>query len=178
MNADSLSRIDGFLSSAITELFASHDIAMNPAEYRDKAVEAPFAAAIGFTSERMRGVLVLTASRALAERSLPASLRKPDAPEAILADWVGELSNQVLGRLKNRFYAAGVDIALSTPMVFAGKDLHHFSQPSPVNRRLLFEGDGLLLVEFQAEHDAGFEIGPDMPGRNEPVAPEGEALFF
>lgn len=95
----------------------------------------------------------------------------------MIADWTGELSNQLLGHLKKRFSAVGIDIALSTPTVFAGEGLRHFSRPSPLLRRLLFVGGGALLVEFQAEFGSDFEIG-EAGADQEASLPEGEALFF
>ncbi len=177
MKPESLARIDGFLSASAVELFASHGVAVKESAYRAEGIEEPFASTIGFTSAHILGVLVLTVSRELAERSLPENLRAPGLPEAIIADWAGELSNQMLGRLKNRFYAAGVEIALSTPTVFAGKELRHFAHPSPLFRSLFFEGPGSLLVEFQADYGGDFELGEEDEGGNE-GPPEGEVLFF
>jgi hypothetical protein len=177
MNAESLTRIDGFLSSAVIELFASHGIGLSEVEYRGQGIEEPFASTIGFTSARLVGVLVLTASRGLAELSLPAVLKSGPVTDGIVADWTGELSNQVLGRLKNRFYAVGLEIALSTPTVFAGKELRHFSQPSSIYRSIMFAGDGSLLAEFQADYQEDFEIGEGKIAEEE-APPEGEALFF
>jgi CheY-specific phosphatase CheX len=177
MNAESLSRIDGFLSSSIKDLFASHGLKLTEVEYRGQGIDVPFASTIGFTSPRLVGVLVITASRDLAERSLPEGLRKAKHTDEMIADWTGELSNQALGRLKNRLYAVGIEIALSTPTVFAGKELRHFFQPSATYRSLMFEGDGTLFAEFQANCEDGFEIGEEME-IDEAAPPEGEALFF
>jgi hypothetical protein len=177
MNAESLSRIDGYLSAAVVELFSSHGLGLKETQYRGQGIEEPFASTIGFTSSRLVGVLVLTASRSLAESSLPANLRKGRPTDEIIADWTGELSNQALGRLKNRFYSVGIEIALSTPTVFAGQGLRHFFQPSAIYRSLMFEGEGSLLAELQANCEDGFEIGEEKPGA-EAAPPEGEALFF
>jgi CheY-specific phosphatase CheX len=177
MNADSLARIDGFLSSAVRELFAAHGLSLSEVEYRGQGVEVPFASTIGFTSSKIVGVLVLTASRDLVALSLPENLKKGKISDEMIADWTGELSNQALGRLKNRFYAAGIDIALSTPAVFAGKELRHFFQPSIVYRSIMFGGAGALLAEFQANCESGLEIEEERP-TEEPAPPEGEALFF
>jgi len=177
MKTESLSRIDAFLVSSTLELFASHGVALREVEYRTEGIDEPFASTIGFTAERILGVLVLTVSRALAEASLPSNLRAARATDEIVADWAGELSNQCLGRLKNRFYAAGVEIALSTPTVFAGKELRHFAHPSPLYRSLYFEGPGSLLVEFQAHYGEDFELGEEGAVQEE-SPPEGEVLFF
>jgi CheY-specific phosphatase CheX len=178
MKAESLSRIDAFLAASALEAFASHGLALEEAEYRGEGIEEPFASTIGFTCGANRGVLVLTASRVLALGSLPANLRLGEVEARMVADWTGELSNQMLGRLKNRFHGAGVEISLSTPTVFAGREMRHFAIPSSVYRSLLFTGGGgLLLIEFQADFGEDFYLGEggDEGGAG---AAEGEVLFF
>jgi CheY-specific phosphatase CheX len=176
MNPESLQRIDGFLSSSTQELFKAHGIAVAPSSLKRADVESPLTATIGFTSEDLRGLLVLTLGRSLAARSLPPNLREGEPGDEIMADWTGELSNQLLGRLKNRFHAAGIDISLSTPIVFMGKEMRHFTNASPI-RRTLFFAEGSVLVEFQANFDQDFEI-PEENENLEQSQPEGEALFF
>lgn len=177
MNAESLARIDEFLKAAILDLFASHGLKLKETEYRGQGIDVPFAATIGFTSAELVGVLVLTASREAAERSLPDSLRRGNPTDGIVADWTGELSNQALGRLKSRLFSAGIEIALSTPTVFAGKELRHFFQASAIYRSVMFEGDGSVLVELQANCDQRLEIGEIREDEGK-APPEGEALFF
>lgn len=177
MNAESIARIDGILESAVTELFALHGIRLKRAESTELRVEEPFAATIGFTSERIAGALVLIASRELASQSLPANLKSPAASDSIIGDWSGELSNQVLGRLKTRLCAIGVEIALSTPTVFAGKELRHLKPAYPLSMVLAFEGCGALIVEIQASIRGDFEVSEEVEAENA-APPEGEALFF
>jgi CheY-specific phosphatase CheX len=139
-------------------------------------MENPLTATIGFTSINLRGLLVLTVERALAAQSLPPNLRQGQPGDEIVADWTGELSNQLLGRLKSRFRPAGIDISLSTPIVFMGKEMRHFSNATPI-QRMLFLSEGRILVEIQANYDRDFELIEE--GENpEPSQPEGEALFF
>lgn len=177
MKAESLARIDSFLVSSAKDLLASHGVDLEEAGFRAEGIEEPYASTIGFTAQGHRGVLVLTASRSLAVLSLPPSLRAGEVPEALIADWTGELSNQMLGRLKNQFHSVGIDIALSTPTVFAGKELRHLALASPITRTILLKGGGFLLVEFQADFDEDFEIPEGGAGAGEAPA-EGEVLFF
>lgn len=177
MNAESHARIDAFLSAAATELFSSHGSSVRPAHGTASALEDPFVSTIGFTAKSIRGVLVLSVERGLAHKSMPPSLAGGDQKPEILADWTGELSNQMLGRLKNKLITVGVEIALSTPMVFFGRDLRHVSHKLPLSRSMGFEGDGRLFLEFQADFDQGFEIG-EPTGVEEERPPEGEILFF
>lgn len=177
MNAESLARIDEVLRSATGELFASHGAEVAVESRDGNGIEEPFAATIGFTSPSLRGALVITLGRELALRSLPASLRRGEPAVEILADWTGELSNQLLGRLKTKLFAFGIDIALSTPMVFVGKELRHFSHACPIIRSARFSGTGPCLVEFLACVEDYFEIGePRQEETGRP--PEGEAVFF
>jgi chemotaxis protein CheX len=139
-------------------------------------VENPLTATIGFTSDNLRGLLVLTLGRSLAAQSLPPNLREGKPSDEIVADWTGELSNQMLGRLKNRFRAVGIDISLSTPIVFMGKEMRHFINVSPIQRMLYFS-EGSILIEIQANYEKDFEL-PEENEAPEPSQPEGEALFF
>lgn len=177
MKPETLALIDSFLVVSAKELMASHGVAMEEVAFRGEGIEEPYASTIGFTAQGHKGVLVLTASRSLALESLPSSLRKGEVSEALIADWTGELSNQMLGRLKNRFHDTGVEIALCTPTVFSGRELKHYALRSPVTRSLLFQGSGSLLVEFQADFEEDFEIVEGRAGADG-GATEGEVLFF
>ncbi len=176
MTAESLQRIDGFLESSLIDLFASHGTGLKSSPDRGGGIDDPIAATIGFSSDNLRGVLVLTTARALASETLPKNLRSGVPGDEILADWTGELSNQMLGRLKNRFHAAGIDVALGTPIVFVGKEMRHYSKESPIQRSLYF-AEGRIMVEFHAEYDKDFEVSGE-GAEAQATALEGEILFF
>jgi len=178
MNETSLSRIDDFLEAASRELFLSCGIGLERAAAESARLDIPFAATIGFTSGEIHGFLVITLGRDLAARSLPGSLRSRAADDEIVADWTGELSNQLLGRLKNRFHDVGVELALSTPVIFAGMNLRHFPCDAPLCRGLAFRdgSGGAVLVELQANYVEGFEIGEG--GRSGQVPDEGDVTLF
>ncbi len=176
MNQESLQRIDGFLESSLIELFASHGTDLGPSSDRGGGIDSPIAATIGFTSACMHGVLVLTAARDLVAATLPANLKSGEAGDEIAADWTGELSNQMLGRLKNRFHAVGIDISLSTPIVFVGKEMRHYSQEADIQRALYF-AEGRVMAEFHADMERDFEIA-DQGSESSSAPPEGEILFF
>lgn len=176
MNQESLRRIDDFLVSSTQALFKSHGLELSQDGPGTTGASNPITATIGFTAEGLRGLLVLGIDRALATRSLPKNLQAGAQGDEIIADWAGELSNQLLGRLKNKFHSIGIDISLSTPIVFAGKDIRHYCNDSPIHRRLRF-AEGLLLIEFSASYDEDFEV-PESVEAEEAGQPEGEALFF
>jgi len=176
MKQDSLQRIDGFLTTSAIDLFASYGVSVEPGPERIGGIDNPFAATIGFTSTDLHGVLVMTIAREIAARCLPPNLRVEAPKDEIVADWTGELSNQMLGRLKNRFHAVGVDISLSTPCVFIGKEMRHYSHESPIQRSLYLD-EGRVLIEFHADYEKDFEIKGEAEGAGS-GPPEGEAIFF
>jgi hypothetical protein len=181
MNDASLASLDAYVDESAIELFSSHGIAIESRPVEGSLPVLPIVSSIGFTSARLMGALVLSLDRDVAAACLPPNLRLTEAQDGILADWTGELSNQLLGRLKNRLHAAGIDIALSTPIVFVGREMHHFPREPRVYRRRGFVAPGGAAggvgIEFKADFEEDFEILETGEGSEAAVA-EGEALFF
>jgi CheY-specific phosphatase CheX len=104
----------------------------------------------------LRGTLVLSVSPALLERSHP----NHATDTADLADWLSELANLLLGRIKGRLLSHEVTIELSTPIVISASDFRfeRFASPPFVHA---FHVDGVPMhVVFEASdaHNAG--LGP------------------
>lgn len=173
LNELSLSRLDTLVAKATVELFHSYGIALEPAASGGVQFVELISSAIGFSSDRLRGVLVLSLDRGIAAKSLPLDPKPAASSEETLVDWTGELSNQMLGRLKNGLHAAGLDISLGTPERPIPGDRAHY----PIRRLLAFAGGGAVIAELHAEGEEGLEIGEAEPGATDALA-EGEALFF
>lgn len=177
MNEVSLARIDALIIDGVVDLLQAHGVGVTTAGFCNDDIDDPFAASIGFSSEHLRGVLVLILERPLAVRSLP-NFKQGTVPDnTIIADWTGELANQLLGRLKNGLHSYGLDISLGTPTVFAGRGLSHFAHKSPVYRCLAFKNEYRCLAAFQADYSPGFELEEKAKDDGSALA-EGEVLFF
>jgi len=176
MKASSLALLDGYLAASTLELFASHGLRIEARDFGRDPLPESLVSSIGFTSETFRGVLVLGLSPETAARCLPPNLRRPEMAEEYLADWTGELSNQLLGRLKERLARVGIDIALSTPTNFYGRDFRHCCSGALFERCLGFGGEGEVVVEFKADVAADFEFGEEVAAGETPSS--GEAVFF
>lgn len=124
---------------------------------------------IGFTAKEMRGSLVLGVG------SKPLCRVAEDAGQH--RDWIQELSNQLLGRIKNRLIAFGVDLDMTTPMSMRG--LHLVLEPNALEASpLLFHtpDGGAVCVLCDAEFTPGFELA-QQEGAEE-VPDEGALLLF
>lgn len=130
-------------------------------------------AAIGFTGEFVRGALAIAIDEELAVALDPlAGQRKSDRGSL---DWIGELANQMLGRVKNKLLSYNVEIGLSTPIVIEGAKLRMFGIVSKGMELSFQSGDHFADVWWDAEVDPVLVLSKeDAPD----VQLEGEMLLF
>ena len=105
---------------------------------------------VGYSGEQMRGTLLLATSREPLGRTSPTT-------DASLREWIAELSNQLLGRIKNKLLARGVTLHLSTPIVLRGQHLAPLSRTELVPFAFICDG-GQVCVWFDAELSAGIDL--------------------
>ena len=130
--------------------------------------ELLYCGVVGFTGEQMRGSVLLATSREPLGRTSPTN-------EASFREWIAELSNQLLGRVKNKLIPRGVTLHLSTPIVLRGQHL------APVPRAelvpFLFSCDGgYVCVWFDAELQPGLDL--TKVEENSGLIGEGESMLF
>ncbi|MBX3187064.1 MAG: hypothetical protein KF819_08620 [Labilithrix sp.] len=75
---------------------------------------------IGFGGPHLRGALSLLAQVAMWERSMPVAVGPPPFSDQLLADFVGEVCNLLVGRFRNRLLRHGVMVLPSTPTAVCG----------------------------------------------------------
>jgi CheY-specific phosphatase CheX len=90
-------------------------------------------------------------------------------------DWVGELSNQLLGRIKIELLKRGVEIYLNLPAVLLGQHLAPLprAQLKPLKFAL---ANGAAAVWIELDARPGFKIEAAEAGDPGPAA--GDALLF
>ena len=128
-----------------------------------------YCAVIGYSGKAFRGSLVVGFSGA-------AMVHLKEQTGAADRDALGELSNQLLGRLKNRLLRHEVELFLGIPVVLRGE---HFS---PLPRRELKTqvfrlGKGDLTIWIEMECFDGFTLRSE-PTDCEPPMEEGAAMMF
>lgn len=132
---------------------------------------------IGYTGRAIRGSVVMFVT-AEAARQLAEETTGNTSPEG-LCDTVAELSNMLLGRLKNRLLQHGVVLALATPTAAIGQGVRVFASATGAARWHRFVGEGGAV---DVRNDA--VIDPEFVMDYEPAAPlsggvaEGGMLLF
>ncbi len=135
-------------------------------------------AMLGYAGEALRGSLVLQTGWDVAKKLGPDGLYEGPV-EDTLRDVMGELANQLLGRLKNRLLPAGVVLNLATPTTACGSEVRLGSASVGRSRWIAFScGAGPILIRFDASFAPDFRLG-DLDAAPE-AAPmtEGDLMLF
>ena len=157
MDESSVKTLDSVVESASFALFESVGVPLErvPAVTRSRD---DIGASIWFTSSVLRGAVVLISTRALVRQALPEEMRE-GAPDEQIADWMGELTNQLLGRIKNKLLSFGVTLEMSTPTVIFGIDLANKDTRARLRRQFAFRsGEEPLSVFLDAVSAPGLEL--------------------
>ncbi len=156
----------GMFSTYEVELTYKEDTTLADAQDQDLVL----AGIIGFTADEMRGTMVLAATETPLRRSTSETTHR--------RDWIAELANQLLGRMKNRLVPYGVDLVMTTPLSLRGNHLVMEPSDAELKPHLFYSDDGgSVCVWFDAE----FEPGVELTKSEDPDAQcpdEGELLLF
>ena len=161
------SQIADLTGNCCIELFAAYGVTLhsNASEFI-VSEEVLLSGVIGFVGPTLRGTCLLVGNRSPIELSSP---RKEHS-----RDWVGELTNQLVGRLKRKFLGFGLEVALTTPVVLSGLHL----RPMPRGKltpRLFSTESGTIMIWVEVEAAPGFELGPAV---SDSTSAEGDVLMF
>lgn len=159
--------VAGVVQQSCIALFSHYQVAIAPSVSAQPTGEIALCGVIGFTGDDIRGSLMLACSREpleLAHRG----------EEVAMRDWLGELTNQLLGRVKNRLLTFGTVIHCSTPVVLSGERIAPI-ESQPLGHLFTADG-GVVSVWFDTEVRPGFVLTP-IDDVSE-IGVEGETLLF
>ena len=171
---EAVSLIDGLVQDSTRSLFTDYGLAMNldgsPVAKTLPSVQ--LIAMIGFSSDALSGSLLIALPNEILQRTLP-------APDSNLADWGGELANQLLGRLKNQLLHYQVAINLSLPVVVSGGGFSLPAKTRQMTRYLSFVSEaGRMFVRMEMELLPDVELVREQQNSAEAGMDEGELLLF
>ena len=151
-------------------LFSAYDVSLEPTDldtFRQNST-LTLLSVIGFAGKQIAGTLVLGATREPLKRSKPSL--------ASDRDWIAELANQLLGRIKNKILRKGIVFYAMPPAVVSGDHLAPVVSGADF-RPCVFTTPGGLVCLWIELHLAG-DLQPDPPADEEPIADEGDLLLF
>jgi hypothetical protein len=162
--------VDNIASESCLSLFNDYALSLQRADGTQETItkDLVYCSVIGFSSEQMKGTLLLATS------SEPLGRTKP-VEGGSLREWIAELANQLLGRIKSKLAERGVILAISTPVVLRGQHLRPLTSQEVAPLTFVCDGgcvcvwvDAVLAPELDISHVQ----------ENCQVMGEGEALLF
>jgi CheY-specific phosphatase CheX len=171
---ETITLVGALLQDAVRALFGTYGVKvdLDGSLVRRTLESVELVSIIGFSSANISGSLLLAMPSSLVERALP-------APEANLADWSGELANQLLGRLKNQLLDYNLAIDMSLPVVIAGGGLALPTRTRALEQFYSFASDfGRMLVRSELELNPALELVRELGPSSKQRMDEGELLLF
>ena len=167
--------IDDLVRTATCELFSAYGTKLETATEVGAASQS--VAIIGFSGGAIRGALGIAIAHDVAAAAFESAGGDSKVPGAV-DDFIGELANQLLGRLKNKLLGYGTELHLAIPMVLSGVELRLVPTNGGDVWAYGFRADtGIVSVWLDARFDAEFVLAPQedpsMLGAN-----EGDMLLF
>lgn len=170
-NASILNKL---LATATIELFEGYSYSVKYAGLTTHPPEQPeIAGVISFFGSELTGTLALATSKRLIDAKAAAT------PGVVSStDWLAELANQLLGRLKHLLISQSATIYLGTPMSVTGRELAFSGTAStPESTFHVFQAaQGTILIWLDLEYVDGFEFHPN--DDSEDGAAAGETILF
>lgn len=138
------------------ELFAHYRVSCAVVdEVPSEAHERQLVGVLGFSGGHVTGSVLVAATLTAVAASNPTG-------EGATRDWAAELTNQLVGRLKNAMLLRGVDVAMSVPVVLGStRVLSMLSREIAPIHLAVADGFVTLLVEVDGDAPLGEELATD-----------------
>lgn len=167
------------LSEVVREFFDSYSVPCAARSLTDLPPPAPPRAELGsiisLRGKSIGGGLAFVAPVDLIARLLPVPRRVEKADQQV-RDWCGEITNQLLGRLKNKLAAYSLDFEVGTPVCFFGRSIRLVFLPDAEGISLGFEA---ASYDMRVHLDCTFEPAAIRATTDPPrIAAEGDFILF
>jgi CheY-specific phosphatase CheX len=151
-------------------LFRAYDVSIEPTDleaYR-RNPELTLVSVIGFAGREVSGSLVLGATAEPLETSKPQT--------ASPRDWIAELANQLLGRIKNKVLRCGIEFYAMPPAVVSGHHLAPVTSKEDFRPWVFATPGGVVCLWI--ELTVASELHPDGQLIDSDIPAEGDVLLF
>ncbi|MEL6349881.1 MAG: chemotaxis protein CheX [Myxococcota bacterium] len=151
-----MKQLGELIAASSHALFGDYDVSLETLP-PDESPEHGAIAILGFNSDRLRGAIGLAMDHAaLIHSTLQVGLFEEDC-----YDWLGELSNQLLGRLKSRLFQFEVNLHMASPVVLRGLRFQFGDQESETFLRQSYRcGGGAMSVWLDITAQPGLILVP------------------
>ncbi len=150
-------------------LFSAYGVALEPVDLEAYPNgDLNLISVIGFGGRQIAGSLVLGATEQPLQESRPGS--------ASARDWIAELANQLLGRIKNKVLARGIEFFAMPPAVVSGQHLAPITSRPDFKPLLFATRGGVVCLWIEVVLAGALDLVP-LPA-DERTPSEGEVILF
>ena len=171
--------LDEILRDAMLAVFSFYGAALQPTGPASRLGVEGFDAVgvIGFSGAGVRGTLVIAGSTRLVIATCPPIEGRQLPQRDQVRDWLGELSNLVLGRIKCDLALYGLTVGLATPVAFTGEHLRLGAVRDNRTRSWDFvSSEGVVRAWLETEMEPGILLVPAVDVQ--PELASGEPILF
>jgi hypothetical protein len=163
--------IDNILFSSATTLFKAYGVqlAEDPAGAGEGSGDG--IAVVGFHGAAISGTLLIIVPSGPLRASMP-------VPSATERDWLGELANQMLGRVKNRLLAYGVEVVARTPTVLGSMRILPVAVPGRLQGIGMVTKEGARVTVWIDYYVDDHERLANLSRGDEVIGREGDLILF
>lgn len=181
MNAEQLKAFESFVQEAMQKTLPQAGIVrVRDAQGSEIAnwSDSIMVSIVSFQSEHMLGSALMGCDDGFLEKTYPHFNPADPDRKALLHDWLGELSNLVIGRLKNILLPYGVMIKVNPPSVTeASEDIFASYATRKDNLKLWFScAEQLVCLAFSMDVAASINFAADFAGHGHELQP-GDAIY-
>jgi hypothetical protein len=171
MNANDIEQLfSTFAFEATVSLFDAYDVKLEPTtleNYR-KNPQLDLISIGRFVGPSISGCIILGATREPVENA---------DPHAVSArDWIGELANQLLGRIKNKALRQGIQFSIVPPAVVSGRHLTPVTSRDEFRPFVFTSAHGTVCIWSEIETTRDIEI--DHALADSDIPHEGDLILF
>ena len=164
--------LNDLVTTAASKLFEHYEFPIDIEQVEERYLFR-YAGVLGFTGEGIKGTMVVSASGPAIEATFPDGGSDSDRE-----DWVGELCNQLLGRVANKVIAYGLSIRMSTPVTFSGTDLNMQKVEAPEQGGWLMRGPGEADIYVHLAVEVEDHVTWETAAGAEDAPEEGDLMLF
>lgn len=181
MNTEQLKAFESFVQEAMQQTLPQVGLSRIEDDSGSDMVHWPdpiLVSIMSFQSDNMQGTAVMGCDVAFLERSHPSFDPEDPARLSLLQDWLGEMSNLIIGRLKNKLLPLGVTLKLNPPSVLeASEEIFESYATRKENVKLWFSCEHqFFCISFSMDLDPSVSFAAQLPSQGHELQP-GDAIY-
>jgi CheY-specific phosphatase CheX len=180
MTSEFPAKLADIINQGVIEFFSANGISKIESLGSSKVnTEFQWTGIIGLTGEYITGSLGIRCKEEILSETHPNLAMGMPVEAADRVDWLGEIANQVLGRIKNYALEYGMSFSLAAPTVVKGEALEVIGQGKKLSCNFSYQADKHpIAITFSCVLSEKFDFDKAVRAPKNSHATEGDSMLF